>query len=565
MNATGQRFTEQSFFLPSHGRMLAATCFTPECAKAAVLFVAPFVEERKGALPAVVALARRLSGQGIASLFFDFSGCGDSSGDFADTPPEAFAQDCETACAWLAEAFPSLPRMLLGLRTGAGLATRLAAAHPEIAALALWSPVAGADFFRQLAQRRMVNDMVAYGKATESRAALEARLQRGETVDMDGYPISGAFYRWLQALAPAAVPYPTFLATGGHDEKAASAAFPESPALARSAVRYPPFWNTVGHVDLSPLLDETADWLAARVADSPLAAAKACAPCAGPAGAFVAIPQDGPRVARAILDSPQQPSAPRCGVLFLHGWSGDRTGPHRLFTRFARELAASGCLCIRPDFIGRGLSDGDAGDASIRGMTDTAQAALEALRTRLPPGAPAGVVAICSGCKVAIALAARDPGIRRLLLWSAESMGSLRSAATGSRKTLNALKTYLRKLTRPETWRKILTGKVQTGMVTKALVKHETRTKDEAAWEDGVLAAFAAYRNPVTFVFGGSDPDAAGSRQAYSRYCSKHAIPHTEQTIPHAGHSYYGEAWTRELTRIGMEVLFENPGRSPSN
>jgi len=550
---------EQSFFLPSHGRKLAATCFAPEHARAAVLVIGPFAEERKGALPVTVNLARRLAGQGVASLVFDFPGCGDSLGDFADTPPDAFGQDCEAAHAWLSATFPSLPRLLLGIRTGAGLAVRLASAHPDVTALAVWSPVSGADFFRQLAQRRMVNDMVAYGKATESRASLEARLQRGETVDMDGYPISGAFYQWLQRLAP--VPpalLPTFLATGGHDEKGASAAFPEALALTRSALRYPPFWNTVGHVDLSPLLDETAAWLLARVAEAPpvdlLAGEKLSAL---DTRHFRDLKRPNAGTSRAMLDAP--PAAPTCGALFLHGWSGDRTGPHRLFTRFARELAAEGCLCMRPDFIGRGLSDGSDSDASIQGMTDTAQAALDALRHELPPAAPVTVIAICSGCKVAIALASRNPDVNRLMLWSAESMGSLRSAATGSRKTLNALKTYLRKLTRPETWRKILTGKVQTGMVTKALVKHETRTKDEAAWEDGVLRVFAAYRNPVSFVFGGSDPDAAGSRQAYLSYCTRHGIPHTHHTIPHAGHSYYSEAWTRELTSTSMNAIFAAP------
>ena len=552
---------EQSFFLPSHGRMLAATCFAPERVGAAVLFVAPFVEERKGALPVIANLARRLAGEGVASLYFDFAGCGDSEGDFAEVPPGDFERDCEAAYAWLAGCFPALPRVVLGVRTGAVLAARLAVNHPEVAAVALWSPVAGADFFKQLAQRRMVNDMVAYGKATESRAALEARLQNGGTVDMDGYPVSGVFYQWLQTLTltPAAPVTPTFLATGGHDEKGAAAAFPDAPALTRSVLRYPPFWNTVGHVDLSALLDETAGWLmgCAAMAGAPVTVALQECGRVSAGGAFEELAAgEGGGVARVALDCP--PTPPVRGVLFLHGWSGDRTGPHRLFTRFARVLAARGCLCIRPDFIGRGLSDG--GGASIRGMAETAQGALDVLRGRLPQGAPVTVVAICSGCKVAVALASRNPEIDRLMLWSAESMGSLRSAATGSRKTVSALKTYLRKLTRPETWRKILTGKVQTGMVTKALVKHETRTKDEAVWEDDVLRVFARHRNPVSFVFGGSDPDAAGSRQAYERYCAKHGIPHTRHTIPHAGHSYYSEAWTRELMAVSVDEMFGGGG-----
>lgn len=544
--------TQHAFFLNAGGRALAATCFLPARVSGAVLLVPPFVEERKGALPVLVQAARALAQRNIASLLFDFSGCGDSPGDFDRTPPETFGADGEAALAWLARTFPAAPRALLGVRAGALLAARLAAGHPDTAALVLWSPAAGADLVRQLLQRRMVNDMVAYGKAQESRAALEARLRAGETVDLDGYPVSGAFYAWLQALAPQPAAAPALIVAGGHDEKTAAACAALMPASEALALRYPPFWNTVGHVDLAALISETAGWLAASLS----AAAPAPAACpdlcvTAPFGECADL-TPAPAV-RAIFDTPA--AVPRGGILFLHGWSGDRTGPHRLFTRFARQQADRGVLCVRPDFIGRGLSDGEAADATIARMAENAQAALDALRRRLPPGAPVAVAAICSGCKVAVALTAKNQDVAKLLLWSAESMGSLRSSATGFRKTLSALMTYARKLVRPETWKKILSGRIQTGLVTQALVKHETRSASEAAWEDGVLKAFRTYRHPVLFVFGGSDPDAPGSSRAYAGYCRRNGIPFASHTIAHAGHSYYGEAWTRELFDLSHRFL----------
>ena len=90
-------------------------------------------------------------------------------------------------------------------------------------------------------------------------------------------------------------------------------------------------------------------------------------------------------------------------------------------------------------------------------------------------------------------------------------------------------------------------------MVTKALVKHETRSAAEAEQEDVTLKQFRAFRHPILFVFGGSDPDAAGSSAAYSRYCKANGIPFTLHTIPHAGHSYYSEPWTQELWRLTAE------------
>ena len=549
--------TQHAFFLTSGGRPLSATFFAPDKICGAVLFVPPFCEERKGALPVFVQTARALAERQVAALLFDFAGCGDSAGDFETVPPETFEADCESAWGWLKQVFPSVPCAVLGLRTGALLAARLAARHPDTAALGAWSPVTGDDFIRQLLQRRMVNDMVAYGKARESRATLEDKLRLNESsIDLDGYLVTGSFCAWLRSLTPLPIRAPALVFSGGHDGKARAAFAALSQNTQCPETRYPPFWNTVGHVDLAGLTRETAAWLAAQLSQGRAApdvpATPLPSPCVSCAGAeFLTLP--GTATVRAILDTPPVPA--HAGALFLHGWSGDRTGPHRLFTRFARQLAPRGFLCLRPDFTGRGLSDGEASDASISGMAENAQTALDALRERLPPGAPVVVIAICSGCKVAVTLAANNQTLSRLLLWSPESMGSLRSAATGSRKTWGALATYTRKLLRPETWKKLLSGNVQAGLVAKALVKHETRSAEEAIQEDVSLGKFRTFRNPVLLVFGGSDPDAAGSGRAYSRYCRAFGIPYDTHTVPHAGHSYYSEAWTDELFDVSLRFL----------
>ena len=542
-------FEQRSFFLTTHGHALAATCVVPATVRGTVLLIPPFAEERKGTLPVFMLTARVLAETGIASLLFDFAGCGDSEGDFETVRPEHFESDCEAALAWLTKAFPSAPVALLGVRTGALLAIRLAARQPTVAALVLWSPVTGLDFLRQLLQRRMVNDMVAYGKARESRASLDARMRGGGAVDLDGYAISGSFYAWAQTLVAQPATVPAFLVPGGHDEKTLAACAANAE---RSDLRFPPFWNTVGHVDLTQLVSQTATWLSSRLKQTERPAALPDDSGVSTSSSLITLGEFPNRI-RAIMDTPDD--APRAGVLFLHGWSGDRTGPHRLFVRFARQLARDGFLCIRPDFFGRGLSDGEASGASIDQMTENAKAALVALRQRLPPNAPLIVVAICSGCKVAVSLAARQQEISKLVLWSAESMGSLRSSATGLRKTVNALSNYARKLLRSETWKKILSGKVQTGLVTKALVKHETRTAEEAQREDATLKRFRSFRSPILFVFGGSDPDAPGSSRAYADYCATNKIPFSTHTVAHAGHSYYGEDWTRELLDVSRRFM----------
>lgn len=545
---------QHAFFLNVGSHALSATCCAPSAVRGAVLLIPPFAEERKGALPVLMQTARALAAEHIATLLFDLPGCGDAEGDFEATPPAEFERACEAALDWLSAAFPATPLALLGVRTGALLATRLAAKRKEAVARVLWSPVSGADFVRQLLQRRMVNDMVAYGKARESRAALEERLRGGGTVDLDGYAISGPLYAWLQALAAQPASGPTLFISGGHDEKTLAACAAGCPDATRSVLRFPPFWNTVGHVDLTALVAETVAWLAPRLSqNTPLITRSFPTDSLLSTHSELVALDEAPDSIQAIWDLPAQ--AARAGVLFLHGWSGDRTGPHRLFTRFARQLAQDGCLCLRPDFYGRGLSDGAATDASIARMTQNAQTSLDALHKRLPAGSPVIVVAICSGCKVAVSLAAANPDLAKLLLWSAESMGSLRSASTGLRKTASALATYARKLLRPETWKKILSGKVQTSLVTQALVKHETRSAEEAQREDAVLKAFRSFRSPILFVFGGSDPDATGSSQAYSAFCQANKIPHTRHTVANAGHSYYSDEWTRELLAVSQRFI----------
>ena len=59
------------------------------------------------------------------------------------------------------------------------------------------------------------------------------------------------------------------------------------------------------------------------------------------------------------------------GVVFLHGWSGCRLGPHRMFVTCARRLCATGVPCLRFDFGGRGDSEGEWDTADIAQMRNS--------------------------------------------------------------------------------------------------------------------------------------------------------------------------------------------------
>jgi alpha/beta superfamily hydrolase len=551
---------EHAFGLPTTDGLLAAMLHVPAAPVRALLMVAPLVEERKACQRLTCELARRLTADGTVVLRFDLRGCGDSPGAFESFSLPDWQTDIAAAAAWLRARHPHLPQFMLGIRFGAQLVLQSEAPRDG---LILVEPVAGPEFLRQLQQRSLVNQMIAFGAAPLGRAAMAAAWQAGTTVDLDGFPVSARLWTDLQATRTGRAPTPpaaALIVSTGTDTKAADTCHTLLPAAERIALHLPAFWNTVGHIDLSALQQAVQTWVGAQAAGRATPAADpADAPAGAPVGETERLVSFTSRLGRVrgVLHVPGTPATARPArrLLFLAGWSGDRTGPHRMFVQAARQLAADGHACLRIDYGGRGDSDGAVADATIASMTADAQAAMDWLRATVPDGGPLTLVAICSGCKVAITTATTAPDVAELVLWSAESMGSLRASATNRRKTAHALQAYARKLLRPETWRKLLRGQVRTDMVRKALVQHETRSAEEARQEDGVLRSFRAYAGRILFTFGGSDPDAPGSSAAYQAFCARYGIAHTCHTVPHAGHSYYGAEWQRDVIEATARFL----------
>ena len=550
---------QQSFYLESRGVRLAASLIMPADDVRRLLLVAqPLMEERKAALLPIVEASRSLADRlGFAVLRVDYPGTGDSEGDFSDFGPDDWISALAAAADWLRGQFGALPFTCLGIRTGAALLTSSQSDFVRNAPKVLWDPVSGEEAVKQWLQRHMVNDMVAYGKARVSRSALEATLAGGGSADLDGFELTGAQYAGLSKLGLGKVSARMQAIVSGRPS-AATAKWSEAHAgsVEILQLRTPPYWNSVGYVDTKELRDATETWFGVKGTGN------------GERGTgngewgtppnrqtvkpsnrqtvdehFVAFESDS-GIVRGVLTLPE--GEIRRTVLFLGGWSGDRQGPHRLFLLYARHLAGQGTASLRMDYRGRGESDGRHNDAGIATMADDAERAVGWLRSEglLPCGLD--VIAICSGCKVAITLATRVD-VRHLDLLSAEAMGSLRAKGTNAAKTASALRSYIRKLFRKETWRKIFRGEVRTDMVGKALAHHETRSAEEAKAEDAVLARFRSYRGTILFVYGGSDPDAPGARAGYERFCRRHSISATFDVVPNAGHSYYALDWTDKV------------------
>ena len=132
--------------------------------------------------------------------------------------------------------------------------------------------------------------------------------------------------------------------------------------------------------------------------------------------------------------------APHPAILFLHGFTGQKTEAHRLFVKTARAMARAGFIALRFDFRGSGDSGGEFEQATVSGWWHDARTALDCL-LRLPgvDTGRVGVTGLSMGGAVACHLAADEPGVRSLALWSAVADGADVVSVVGSPDSLEHL------------------------------------------------------------------------------------------------------------------------------
>ena len=126
--------TETIRFAGSTGARLAARLDRPETGAAAwALFAHCFTCSKD--LRSVVNLSRALNGAGLAVMRFDFTGLGESEGDFADTGFVSNVEDLVAAAAFL-ESEHAGPSLLVGHSLGGAAVIQAAARIPSAAAVA---------------------------------------------------------------------------------------------------------------------------------------------------------------------------------------------------------------------------------------------------------------------------------------------------------------------------------------------------------------------------------------------------------------------------------------------
>ena len=123
---------------------------------------------------------------------------------------------------------------------------------------------------------------------------------------------------------------------------------------------------------------------------------------------------------RSTVHVPDGPvSARHPTVVLVHGFANNRMEGGASFVRMSRLLAEHGIASVRADLSGHGESDGDFFDVTITGEIGDARSVLREVRefAFVDPGR-IGLVGMSMGGVVAGIVAAEEPGVRALCLWS---------------------------------------------------------------------------------------------------------------------------------------------------
>ena len=252
----------------------------------------------------------------------------------------------------------------------------------------------------------------------------------------------------------------------------------------------------------------------------------------------------------------------RGSLLFLHGWSGYRTGPHQMLTRAARYFGARGFDSLRFDFAGRGDSEGDTELATLATMRDDTFDALQSLRGRSEAG-PIIIVGLCSGCEIAVAAA--HSNWNGIALWSAPIFAALPEQSGQEKKRAANLGKYARKLLDPQTYLKIARGQVDTAAVGKAMkggggaanknVESNAAGQLPPGFRRQSLANWKKYSAPILQIYGDADPIAIEARDWYAAHSAR--APEV-QMVAGANHSFYGLEWEKQVFELTENWLDQN-------
>lgn len=241
--------------------------------KPAFVFCHPLAEEKLWAHRVFVSYARHLAAAGYPVLRFDMSGNGDSGGSFSDISMTTLCDDLRGAIAEVRRLTGAEDVSLLGLRLGANVAMTVAEDARDIRHLVLWSPITdGERYLQDLLRINLMTQMATYKEIRYERPALVAELERGQTVNVDGYDMGRQLYSSVSLIKPG-TPHrfagPCLVVQIDRQARPAPELQRMADSYAAATLRFAQedaFWKEIANFyQTAPkLFDVTDDWLAAQ-------------------------------------------------------------------------------------------------------------------------------------------------------------------------------------------------------------------------------------------------------------------------------------------------------------
>jgi len=589
---------ESSFWLRVDGSHIYVTAHIPLelPIHGSVVLCHAFAEEQKASYRVLVSLARELAERGFVVFRFDHRGYGNSGGDFEQYSVSDWVRDILTLVSFVRESLGKVPLIIGGLRLGASLAV-LSANELDVDGLLLWQPVVNGRRFVQLNMTRMKmqRQLIAFESNSETQSK-DAQVEVASHIDalsdiftdFNGYIITNRLHEELCSIDLLSATLPRhakcLLVQISGSTKLSSEFHPLIEHLRSSTdacellmIREQPIWNLLGLVEAKELVEATAKWVAQAFSRGGIKV--------DAQSLFSDMPRevDGEHIVvidtergwlKGVLTLPNAPS--ELGVVFLHGWSGTRCGPHNMFTKLSRALKEEGCISLRFDFYGRGESSGELYEGTLLTMIEDANRVIGWL-VDSTPARRCITVGICSGGEVCFGSALHD-AVCGMVLWSAPVFAGLHQRSRAIRKRFSYFVEYLRKLFRITTWRKLFSGQVQFAVIFRVLFggdKAKSKATDAEAGTVGKERSQAGdiaprdelqleraryealvneferrYRKPTLMVYGTGDPEAKPAIAWYGRILEARRAPYQLHLVKGANHSFYSTAWENEVIGV---------------
>jgi putative redox protein len=140
-------------------------------------------------LKAAVHISRALNRSGIAVLRFDFTGLGESGGDFSDTSFATNVTDLVDAAGYLAD-HHAAPQIVIGHSLGGAAVLQSASEMPSVRAVAvIGAPSDASHVLKHLTHAR--EEIETRGEAEVKLAGRPFRIRRQFVEDLESRPMSG--------------------------------------------------------------------------------------------------------------------------------------------------------------------------------------------------------------------------------------------------------------------------------------------------------------------------------------------------------------------------------------